>query len=433
MKTTHVEPPHVLEIERGLLGAILHDRQLSDGIFEKLPTPEAFYFPKHRRIYSAILKLADASEPIEIAAVATILREGNGNTVLMTDLVELSEQCFFTHYTEYAAKIVDRYRLRKLIQVANDAIRTAHERQDDAIGVLDTVEQQIFALTHNQSGIENLQTMTDIVSAALEEINSHQVGEAQKKYIQSGIGELDRLLHGLKPGKYYLLAGRPSHGKSQMALQIAYHAASKGFPVGFVSLEMPVDELGMRLLCTVSRVDSYLSQTQNGLDSFRWDKISRAQAKLYNIPLHITALPKISIPELRGLCRRMVSKHNAKLIIIDYLQLVDPGQQESREREVAYISRNLKQINMELHVPLIALSQLRRLPPTVKDREPILADLRDSGTLEQEADVVMFVYHSSTGDRKIIVGKHRGGRCGKVKMEFIEGRWEEPEWKELPF
>lgn len=425
--------PHVLEIERGLLGAILHDRHLSDDVFEKLPTPEAFYSPKHRQIYSAILKLAGASEPIEVGAVVTILREGNSNSILATDLVELTEQCFFTHYAEYAAKIVDRHRLRQLIQVANDTIKTAHERQDDATWVLDTVEQQIFALTRKHSGMDNLQTMADIVAASLEEINSHQVGDAQKKYIQSGIGELDRLLHGLKPGKYYLLAGRPSHGKSQMALQIAYYAASMGFPVGFVSLEMPVDELGMRLLCTVSRVDSYLSQTQNGLDSFKWDKISRAQVKLYNIPLHITALPKITIPELRGLCRRMVSKHDAKLIIIDYLQLIDPGQQESREREVAYISRNLKEINMELHVPLIALSQLRRLPPTVKDREPILADLRDSGTLEQDADVVVFVYHGSTGEKKIIVGKHRGGRCGKVKMVFIEGRWEEPEWKELPF
>lgn len=427
------DPPHVLEIEKGLLGAILHDRRLSGDIFEKLPTPEAFYSPKHRQIYSAILRLADAGEPIEVGAVATILREGNGNSVGMVELVELVEECFFTHYAEYAGKIVDRHRLRQLIQVANDTIRAAHERQEDATSVLDTVEQQIFTLTRKHSGIDKLQTMADIVAGSLEEINSHQVGDAQKKYIQSGIDELDRLLHGLKPGKYYLLAGRPSHGKSQMALQVAYHAASMGFPVGFVSLEMPVDELGMRLLCTVSRVDSYLCQTQNGLDSFRWDKISRAQVNLHNIPLHITALPKITIPELRSLCRRMVSKHDAKLIIIDYLQLIDAGKQESREREVAYISRNLKEINMELHVALIALSQLRRLPPTVKDREPILADLRDSGTLEQDADVVVFVYHSSIGEKRIVVGKHRGGRCGRAKMEFIEGRWEGPEGKELPF
>jgi replicative DNA helicase len=435
MVMSQIELPQVFEIEKGILGAILYERRLPDEVLEKLPTPEAFFSQKHKKIYSVMLELEGASEPVEVKAVDTLLRSRNGNSVLLTDLVELVDERLVTHLSQYASKIADRYRLRQLIMIANEAIKEAHGRQEEAVDVIDRVEKQVFSLAQTGLGIDNLQPMSQIVVAAFEEINIHQTGEAQTKYVQSGIEDLDRLLHGLKPGKYYLIAGRPSHGKSQLGIQVAYHAASAGYPVCFVSLEMPVDELGMRLLCTVSRVDSHLCQTKDGLNTFHWEKITKSQVKLFDLPLYITALPVIGIPELRGLCRRMVLKHGVKLIIIDYLQLIDPGKQENTEREISYISRNLKAINMELHVPLVALCQLRRLPPTVKDREPILADLRGSGSLEQDSDVVLFVYHHGKDDKSIIIGKHRGGRCGRVKMQFIEGRWEQSSYSKegLPY
>ena len=429
-------PPHAEEAEVSVLGAMMLDKEAVSKALQHLDHT-AFYKDAHQLIFRAMMELFNEGQPIDQVSVIDRLKrmkqlDKAGGAYYVTGLVESTPSSANVEY--YAKIVLEKSILRKLIISANDIQTEAYEAKDSAIDILDGAEQRIFALSESRlkGGFKNF---SDVLTQTFEHIDSIHQKKFHTTGVPTGIIELDDLTSGFQNGDLVILAGRPSMGKTALALSIARNTAVEyQVPVGIFSLEMADSQLAMRLLCAEARVDSHAVRTGK-LPQDQWRRLSEQTGRLAKAPIYIDDSPALTMMEIRAKARRLKAEHNVQMIILDYLQLVKGHRAESRQQEITEISRSLKALAKELSLPVLALSQLSRaVENRAGDHRPQLSDLRESGAIEQDADVVMFIYRpvvylrrqneevTQEDERKaeIIVAKQRNGPTDTVNVVFID-------------
>jgi replicative DNA helicase len=420
--------PHSIEAEESVLGAVLLSADAANIALEKLHA-EDFYRPAHQQIFEAIRGLFDANEPIDAVTVSEILRrdgslERMGGVDFLTRLLDTVPT---TSNIEYYAGIVEEHALRRrLMQVGGKIGSLATELQEPIADVLDRSEQEVFLVSERRIG-GGLAPIDPLLGPAIEKAEELQRIGSEITGIPTGYRDLDRKLAGLHPTNLIIIAARPSMGKSALALNIAQNVALKDLPVAIFSLEMSREEVVSRMLCSAGRID--LQRLNTGrLTEADFTKLSNAASQLYKKPIYVDDSPGLTVTEIRAKARRLRRRPGLGLVVVDYLQLMHGSGGENRQQEIALISRSLKNLARELEVPVIALSQLNRALEQREDKRPRLGDLRESGALEQDADVVMFIYRDeyynpdkveSKGVAEVVIAKHRQGAVGKVQMTFL--------------
>ena len=430
-----MKPPAAPEIEASVLGAMMIEKEAVPKALELLK-PESFYLTSHRLIYEAMLSLFESSEPIDTVTLYEELKKREqidevGGAVYLS---QLSQNISSAANIEYHAKIIlEKQILRGLITSSHEIAKAAYEGTNDAFDILDQAERKIFEITESHL-TQSYQGMDRAVRDALEYIEAIHSQTQQKFSVPTGFYELDEILGGFQKSDLAIVAARPSMGKTAFALTIARNAAvDHDIPVGIFSLEMSTMQLIIRLLCAEGKLNAHLVRTGK-LPHAEGVKLSKNAHKLIEAPIYVDDSPAQTVLEIRAKARRLKVEKNVGMIIIDYLQLMQGhAKAESREREISHISRSLKSLAKELNIPVIALSQLNRAVESRTDKRPQLSDLRESGSIEQDADVVIFLnrpeYYgiekdangeSLEGVAEVIVGKQRNGPTGSVKLAFIK-------------
>jgi len=421
-------PPQNIDAEKSVIGAVLIDNKILDQIVDFL-SPEDFYKESHKIIFKAFISLYNQREPIDIITVSDYLIKNNqiekigGSSYLTEILEEVPTSANAIHY----AKIVkEKSLLRQIILTSTKIIENCYEEPENIDEFLDRVEKKFFEISENRFTT----TFFDLTSIISDTVATIERLYATKSYVSglpSGFIDLDRKLSGFHPSDLIIVAGRPSMGKTAFCLNIAHYIAiQRKIPVAFFSLEMSREQLGFRLLSQETGIPS--NQLRNGfIAKEQWRIITEAAGTLSEGKLFIDDTPAMSILEIRSKARRLKAQENIQLVIVDYLQLVRGFEdRDSREREISEISRALKNLARELNIPVIALSQLNRAVEQRSNKRPQLADLRESGAIEQDADVILFiyrdeVYNQNTKDKgiaEIIIGKHRNGPTGTIHLKF---------------
>lgn len=422
-------PPQNLDAEQSVLGAMLIDQEAVIKTIEVLQ-PRDFYRDANGRIFEAIVSLFDRGEPVDLITLSEELRQtGMLDQVGGVSYVAgLANSVPTSANVEHYARIVEeKSLLRRLINVSTRIAQLGYEGEEEVEALLDRAEQMVFELTQRktQSAFVPFKTVLMQTFDRIEYLYRHK-GEITG--VPSGFSELDKMTSGFQPSDLIILAARPSMGKTAFCLNIAQNAAiRKKLPVAIFSLEMSREQLVTRILCGEALVDQQKVRTGH-LEDEDWQKLSRAAAPLAQAPLFIDDSPGISVVEMRAKCRRLKAEHGLSMIVIDYLQLMQGGRKtENRQQEISEISRSLKSLARELQVPVIALSQLSRAVEQRQDKKPMMSDLRESGSLEQDADLVMFIYrdeyYNPDTDRRsradIIIAKQRNGPVGSVELGFF--------------
>lgn len=425
------QPPHSLEAEQSVLGAILLDHGVLDALEGLLPTPEAFYLEAHRRIYKAMQRLRARSAPVDLVTLSEELRaQGDLEAVGgVTYLVSLQESVPTALYAEHYARIVaEKWALRRLIHAAGEAMRLAYEGEGSVDEILDQAGRKVLEVGFTGREEEG-RPLRELVHETFEHIEALFQSKGETAGVRTGFKDLDELIGTLAPGSLNIIAARPSMGKTAFALSIALHAALKeGVPVAIYSLEMPTSQLVLRMLCSEARIDQSRLR-QGNLTDRDFTRLVDAASRLSEAPIFIDDSPDLTLMELRARSRRLKVREGVGLIVVDYLQLISspPSRNgENRQQEIAAISRGLKGLARELSVPVLALSQLSRAVESRLSKRPMLSDLRESGSLEQDADLVMFIYRDEyynpnsekAGIAEIIIGKQRNGPTGTVELQF---------------
>ncbi|MCI0548008.1 MAG: replicative DNA helicase [Candidatus Rokubacteria bacterium] len=424
-------PPHSLEAERALLGALLLERESLPKAVEVLRDAD-FYKDGHRRIFGTMLGLFERNEPVDLLTLTEELRRRGeldevGGPATLAALVE--EAATSAHLLAYAGIVREKALLRELIRIATEIIGQSYEPTEDVDRLLDEAERRIFRISERR-----MQGSAFPVRAILRDTFEHIERLYERKEhvtgLATGFPKLDELTSGFQPSDFIIIAGRPSMGKTAFALNIARYAGVEHHKrVLVLSLEMSKEQLVQRLLCSEARVDSHRVRT-GYLEPRDWTRLTHAAGRLTEAPIFIDDSPALSVLEARAKARRMKAEHGLDLIVIDYLQLMRGRNPENRQQEISEISRSLKALAKELEVPVVALSQLSRAVEARqgKDFKPQLSDLRESGALEQDSDVILFVYRAERyglqaeeGEKvaEIIIGKQRNGPVGSVKLTFI--------------
>jgi replicative DNA helicase len=422
-------PPHNFEAEESVLGAMLLSRDAIAVVVEQVGS-EDFYRPSHAHIFDAVTSLYARGEPADTVTVAEELRrvgtlESSGGAAALISLQANTPAISSAH--RYARIVQEHALLRRLIGVAYEIAEMGYEVPTDVAGALDQAEALVFDVTQRRSS-DTVRALKDLLTESLERLD-HLYGKGETiTGVPTGYGELDNLLAGLQPSNLIVVGARPSMGKTAFALGMAAHAAANhGVPVLFFSLEMSHLEIAQRVLAAEARLD--ITKLRNGrlLDS-DWPRISSAIGRIDTAPLFIDDNPNVTVMDIRAKARRMRSSDGIGLVIVDYLQLMTGRTSaENRQVEISEISRGLKILARELEIPVIALSQLSRGLESRADKRPMLADLRESGAIEQDADVVMFVYRDEVynpesadrGTAEIVIAKHRNGPTGSAHLAFI--------------
>jgi replicative DNA helicase len=427
-------PPHNLDAERAVLGAILLEgRETLPRVIEVLRTSD-FYTEAHRAIYAAMLRLFDRSEPVDLITLNEELRRSDqlaivGGPAVMAQLTE--EAAIAVHLVSYAEIVRDRAVLRELIQTCTQTIGEAFEAKDEVERVVDEAERRIFGLAERRLQGSAV-ALKEILKDTFDYIERLYARQEQVTGLPTGITNLDNLTAGLQPADLILIAGRPSTGKTAFALSIALHVGIRiRKSVLFLSLEMSARQLVQRMLSAEGRVNSLAVRTGQ-LPHADWARLTAAAGRLSEAPIFVDESPALSVLEVRAKARRMKAEHGLDLLIIDYLQLMrGRGSTESRQQEISEISRSLKALAKELDAPVIALSQLSRAIEARGDNTPRLSDLRESGALEQDADVILFLHRPSSSlarkeppmeddkTAEIHIGKQRNGPTDTVKVSFL--------------
>ncbi len=435
-------PPQSLEAEMSVLGGILIDNDAINRVLEIL-TVEDFYRENHRKIFQAMMRLSDQREPCDLITMSDMLKkqgeleEAGGASYLLT-LVDYVPTAANISY--YCRIVKEKSLNRKLISVATEIVTRGYDEQGDVNELLDLAQKNIYEISENKLRPQYVPVQAVLKEAFTILKNLHDRKE-HVTGIPTGYVDLDQMTAGFQPGDLVIVAARPSMGKTTLALNIAEYASAdphnkKKVPSVIFSLEMGKEQLVMRFLASLARVDFGRMRTGHFLDS-DWPRLTRAAGILHDSRIFIDDTPAISVLELRSKARRLKSEHDIGLIIIDYLQLMRGGANpESRQQEISEISRSLKALAKELNVPVIALSQLNRELEKRGDKRPMMSDLRESGAIEQDADVIMFVYREAVyceqcrkrdgsctqnheRNAEIIIGKQRNGAIGTVPLMFF--------------
>lgn len=424
--------PHSLDAEKAVLGAFLREAETLTLVADVLK-PRHFFVDAHRRIYEAMLDLYNANEPSDILTVAEKLKHAGEEHESLSPvyLVELTENCPVTQNIEYYAELVRRYYyLRRIIFSCQDTIKKAAVSDGSITSFIEQVEKTFLEIS-NDHDVVGLTSARAILDNTLKELEERLTADTAIPGVPSGFTDLDNITGGWQKSDLIILAARPAMGKTALALNWALNAVKSGFPVALFTLEMSNTQLMLRLLATESRVDS--SRLRKGfLTPDEQDRLMQG-ARVVNGFMSMLAIdetPAISMVELRSRCRRFKKEHGLGLIVIDYLQLMGSPSAgkgyDNREREISEIAKGLKALAKELNVPVIALAQLNRGPERRPDKRPNLSDLRESGELEQAADLIMFVYRDDyynpgsedAGKAEVIIGKNRHGAMDKVFLAF---------------
>jgi replicative DNA helicase len=420
-------PPQNIEAEQSLLGALLIDKEAIVKVAESL-SPDHFYrSEQHGRIYGAILQLFEKREPIDLVTVTEQLKSGNsldivGGSAYLTTLVNIVPTA--AHIEHYARIIKEHAVRRSLISHSTRLVENAYDESVPLEEVLESAEQSVFAIS--QANVKrDFVAIKDVLTVSFDRLDELQKSNGKLRGVPSGFKDLDNKLAGFQDSNLIIFAARPGQGKTSFVLNVAQYVAVKAqMPVGIFSLEMSQEELVDRLLVSQADIDAWRLKTGR-LDDKDFDRLSHAMGELAEAPLYIDDTPGLSLAEIRTKARRLQMEHGLRLIIVDYLQLIHGRNIENRVQEVSEISQGLKNLARELKVPVLALSQLSRAVEQRGTRRPMLADLRDSGAIEQDADVVMFIYREdpdNVEDVTLDIQKHRNGATGEIKLFFRPDR-----------
>ncbi len=424
-------PPQNIEAEQAVLGAIFLEPQ-SLTMASEILIPEDFYRGAHQKIYTAMLKLNDAGKAVDLITVTAELSAGNNleDTGGVSYLSELAASVPTAANIEYYAKIVEeKSLLRRLIRTATDIAQDGYAREDEVEVLLSEAEKNILEVAQrkNAGAFHNIK---DVLVRTYDNIELMHNRQGDITGIATGFAELDKMTAGFQRNDLIIVGARPSVGKTAFALNIAQNVATTtGENVAIFSLEMGAEQLVMRMLCAEGNIDAQRLRTGSLTDE-DWGKLTMAMGSLSNAGIFIDDTPGVKITDIRSKCRRLKQEHGLGMILIDYLQLIlGSGRSgENRQQEVSEISRSLKQLARELQVPVIALSQLSRGVEQRQDKRPMMSDIRESGSIEQDADIVAFLYRDDYYDKEseskniieIIIAKQRNGPTGTVQLAFVK-------------
>jgi replicative DNA helicase len=431
-------PPQAMELEEAVLGALMLEKDALTSVVDILQ-PSSFYKEAHQRIYNAILQLFGKSEPIDMLTVTTQLRS-NGELEFIggaSYLVKLTNKVNSAANIEFHARIITQSAIKRdMIKIAGEILKDAYEDTTDVFNLLDKIEQNFFEISERNIR-KNYADASTIMRATIEELEKKKNNKDGLTGVASGFTALDRITSGWQNTELTIIAARPAMGKTAFVVSAMRNAAVEwGIPVAMFSLEMSATQLMLRLISAEAEIDS--NKLRKGkLENHEWVQLHQKIKNLSSAPIYIDDTPALSILEMRAKCRRLKAQFDIGLVIIDYLQLMTAesggGGKGNREQEIAAISRAMKNLAKEINVPVIALSQLSRAVETRGgDKRPQLSDLRESGSIEQDADMVMFLYrpeyykitqdeqgNSTEGVGEVIIAKNRSGDVDTVKLKFI--------------
>ena len=421
-------PPQDVAAEQSVIGAMLLSKDAIADVVEQVREHD-FYRPNHQTLFSTVIDLYSRGEPADAVTVAAELtRSGElvkiGGAAYLHTLVASVPTAANAGY--YARIVKEKAILRRLVEAGTRIVQMSYDETGEVDNLVDRAQAEIYDVTDRRTA-DDYQKLDKLMNDALEEMNAIAQHGDKLVGIPTGFAELDKLLNGLQPGQLVMLAARPGMGKSTLGLDFARAASIKNNATSAVfSLEMGRNEIVMRLLSAESGIG--LTAMRSGkMNEADWQKLARKMSSVSNAPLFIDDSPNLTITEIRAKCRRLKQRHDLKLIIVDYLQLMTSGRRvESRQQEVSEFSRSLKLLAKELDVPVVAISQLNRGPEQRNDKKPMLADLRESGSLEQDSDVVILIHREDhynrdserAGEADLIVAKHRNGPTGLIVVSF---------------
>ncbi|OGG26998.1 replicative DNA helicase [Candidatus Gottesmanbacteria bacterium RIFCSPLOWO2_01_FULL_39_12b] len=420
-------PPHDEQAEASVLGSILIDKDALADVIEYL-RPEYFYKEVHNYIFAAMMTLFEKHEPLDIVTVTAQLKKTGkykdvGGASYLTELTNIVPTA--ANISVYANIVSDHYLKRRLIEAATKIAEAAYDEKEETKYLLDRAETEVLSIAERRLR-QDFIPIKDALAESFDRLDELHKKGSQLRGVSTGFYDLDNKLAGMQDSNLLILAARPGQGKTAFVLNIAQHiAVSQKLSVGIFSLEMSKEELVDRLLVSQADVDAWRLKTGR-LDDEDFTKLSEAMGQLAEAPLYIDDTPGINIYEMRTKARRLLVSHNLQLLIVDYLQLVDPGRRfDNRVQEVSIVSQSLKNLARELKIPVLAVSQLSRAVEARGSRIPQLADLRESGAIEQDADVVMFLYRTEQDTEKweqqivkLLIAKHRNGPLGEIDLIF---------------
>lgn len=419
-------PPHSIEAEESVLGALLIDKDAVTDVAEFL-RPEHFYKEANRHIFQAMLDLYSEREPIDLVTVAERLKKAKnlkpiGGSAYLSKLA--GDVPTAAHAEHYARIVKDHHTKRELISAASNLTELAFDEGQNLDQILDTAERSVFSLSQ-QNLKQVFIPIKDALAESFDRLDELHKSSEDIRGVPTGFRDLDDALAGMQKSNLIILAARPGTGKTALSLNISqYVSVERNVPVGFFSLEMSREELVDRLLVSQANIDAWKLKTGR-LGEEEFTRLSDAMGILADAPLYIDDTPGISVLEMRTKARRLMAEHGLKLIIVDYLQLIRGRNLENRVQEVTEISQALKNLARELKVPVLALSQLSRAVEHRGTKQPQLSDLRESGAIEQDADVVMFLYRDDDEELenvKLNIAKHRNGPLRTVDLRFVGDR-----------
>jgi replicative DNA helicase len=430
-------PPQAVDLEEAVLGALMLDKNALTAVIDILKV-DSFYKESHQRIFDAIQRLFAKSEPIDILTVTNELKK-SGELDLVGGpyfIAQLTGRVASAANIEFHARIISqKYIQRELIRISSDIIKDAYEDTTDVFDLLDHAEQNLFSVSEGNIRRE-YQDMVPLLKDAIKQIEAAKNQEGHFSGVPSGFTELDRITAGWQNSDLIIMAARPGMGKTAFVLSMARNiAVDLNKPIAFFSLEMSAVQLVTRLISSETELPA--EKLKKGLlEKYEWEQLNTKVKKLAGAPLYIDDTPALSIFELRAKCRRLKAQHNIEIAVIDYLQLMSVANEGkgNREQEISNISRSLKSLAKELNIPVIAISQLSRAVETRGgSKRPILSDLRESGAIEQDADMVLFIYrpeyykitedesgNSTSGTAEVIIAKHRNGALRDIKLKFVD-------------